>query len=530
MTQSALASVLTGRYPKEHGVRDNGKDYLSEKLDTAAEKALEKSYRTAFFSGGPPIFAKSGLGQGFEVFDDHISVKLGRYYRDARKTMSAFTKWLERDVGGAPFFAGIFLADLQFPKTSTANELGEERALSRESQVKEIDESLGMLMTQLRKLNRWDNTYVFLFGTNGVNKRDTQKRILGTNLHSDATQIAMMIKPARKARDAGIQWSIDANVSLVDVGITLYDLIGSKDAEFWERSISGTSLKEVLVRPTVGWEKTRSLVVESAWPQWRELGVLRSSARKSQWLYMFSGIPQVYNTLTDSQELRPLSFKDFSVREVQADIRTHLVGLGYPPWGEIPLEEISRITLLGKFRSKLDWTKELRLSLRHFVRSRPWDAQILGFLASLLIEKQDWPELKSLGELHFKPEWHYVASRMMGESLNPVSPCMELIIQKLDVNDYGPKCGDDLMLRLARWIRARGTGDEPAKEEEFLRAYKLAYIDQEISEINYQGGLTWDTKLSIPAGPLLSDLILMLPEFRRYRLKVEKQMERWKLN
>ena len=81
MSQAALASVLTARYPHEHGVRNNGADYLSGRFETVAEGARRRSYQTAMISGGPPIWSKSGLSAGFDFFDDRVKIDWHHDYR-----------------------------------------------------------------------------------------------------------------------------------------------------------------------------------------------------------------------------------------------------------------------------------------------------------------------------------------------------------------------------------------------------------------------------------------------------------------
>jgi len=55
MSQASMASLLTGLYPFDHGVRHNGDNFLSARFRTLAEGALARHYRTLFVSGGPPI-------------------------------------------------------------------------------------------------------------------------------------------------------------------------------------------------------------------------------------------------------------------------------------------------------------------------------------------------------------------------------------------------------------------------------------------------------------------------------------------
>lgn len=88
LTLPALSSILTGMYPLEHGVRHNGSPGLSPDLELASELAFSKNFRTSFFSGGAPVLRKSGLNQGFEIFEDNIEPSFTFLYRPLKKVFN----------------------------------------------------------------------------------------------------------------------------------------------------------------------------------------------------------------------------------------------------------------------------------------------------------------------------------------------------------------------------------------------------------------------------------------------------------
>jgi arylsulfatase A-like enzyme len=53
LSQAAMASLFTGLYPLEHGVRTNGANHLPAHLVTVAEAAAARGTRTALFSDFP---------------------------------------------------------------------------------------------------------------------------------------------------------------------------------------------------------------------------------------------------------------------------------------------------------------------------------------------------------------------------------------------------------------------------------------------------------------------------------------------
>jgi arylsulfatase A-like enzyme/Tfp pilus assembly protein PilF len=73
VTLPAVCSILTGRIPPHHGVRDNERFILSEHELTLPEKLREGGWRTGAVVGSAVLAADRGLTQGFEFYDDHFS-------------------------------------------------------------------------------------------------------------------------------------------------------------------------------------------------------------------------------------------------------------------------------------------------------------------------------------------------------------------------------------------------------------------------------------------------------------------------
>lgn len=70
MTLPSHASIMTGRHPFEHGVRDNAGFRLGDSTVTLAEAARQQGFATAAFVGAFPLDRQFGLAQGFDVYDD----------------------------------------------------------------------------------------------------------------------------------------------------------------------------------------------------------------------------------------------------------------------------------------------------------------------------------------------------------------------------------------------------------------------------------------------------------------------------
>src|SRR5882724_3730188 len=72
LTLPAHASLLTGLYPAEHGVRSNGRGRLDDSIPTLAEILKRQGYDTAAFVASFVLDARFGLARGFKTYDDEI--------------------------------------------------------------------------------------------------------------------------------------------------------------------------------------------------------------------------------------------------------------------------------------------------------------------------------------------------------------------------------------------------------------------------------------------------------------------------
>jgi arylsulfatase A-like enzyme/cytochrome c-type biogenesis protein CcmH/NrfG len=72
VTLPSHASILTGQYPFQHGLRDNSGYRLPPNARTAATMLKQAGYATAAFVAGFPLHSRFGLNRGFDVYDDRF--------------------------------------------------------------------------------------------------------------------------------------------------------------------------------------------------------------------------------------------------------------------------------------------------------------------------------------------------------------------------------------------------------------------------------------------------------------------------
>ena len=78
LTLPAHSSMFTGKFPPEHGIRDNGGFFLSEEQETLAEILKGRGYRTGGFISAYVLDSKWGIGQGFDTYFDNFDLSKAR--------------------------------------------------------------------------------------------------------------------------------------------------------------------------------------------------------------------------------------------------------------------------------------------------------------------------------------------------------------------------------------------------------------------------------------------------------------------
>jgi len=526
-----LASILTGVFPFQHRVRNNGQPGLDPQFTTVAEYALAKKYRTAFFSGGPPVWRKSGLNQGFELFDDNViptSLSLYRPFSFSRKSLM---QWLRQDVGHSSFFAMIYVPDLIFTNTVTKNEFGEARNLSHESQLDELDSNLFQLFSDLKASQRWNSTSLIIVGLNGHTSEDRPGELTPLNLHSENTQIALFVKPAQKVRDEALQWKIDRNVSLVDLGQSLFELMGAEQNPNKPVGVFPVySLTDLVQKNQIEWPQNRMILMESDWAQWRGLSNRRSAVLSNHTLLIYDREPKYFNTLTDRLETNPLRGTEMTSEDRQ-QILAALDAVEGEPWLGLPKDVLRRYTP-GFYRwLRIDQKPPLLRDLKNRVSRKDPDVETLRWAALLAFELKDWNSLKTLGQKANQPFWQYVADRNGAAGKNApysmlLDPCLRLLEEpKLDSTDLR-KCDNSLFLDFIDWQRADLLGlSQNTQRRRFERAYLNYLVDLNIKEGNLATTLTWDTSTRGSLGPELVDLVLSLPEYQKQRASLLKSLQ-----
>lgn len=533
LSAPALTSVLTAQNPIDHGLRQNGSSFLSSTTETIAEVALKKGVATSFFSGGPPLLRSLNIQQGFEVFDDNLFPTLNGPFRSFKKSLKLFEAW-RKENSRQTFLTFFYVPDLLFTNTPTQNELGESRNFTFESQFEEFDEALFELIQTLKKTKAWDSTTVILVGLNGSEREQRAEELSNLNLFSDRTQIGLLIKPAQKPRDSGLSWSFDSNVSLIDVGETLFSIYESASAQP-DVNFPALSLLPIFEKSQNALAKNsdknqwnqRPLLIESSWGAWQAQTSVKYAIRLDQLLFVLDEKMAIYNSLIDKLETTPIRTPSENyLREPLAQVQKLIEKRHLNMWSPLNHESYLKWDGLSEIWSLESMGLNRELAFARLAHRLKNDPEATHLFTMELLNQKNWTELERWAQGMKLKDIELIAKRNLKKTTirktfsNGCLAALEL--GKTHISDLR-QCDDSLALSFLDWVfRDRQEPEEsPTKDilkKKFLRQYLQMRIDQKNSELNWAFQGIWNISSSMRRDIPVIELMLNLPETQKYRV------------
>src|SRR4051812_42995284 len=177
LTLPAHSSIFTGKFPPEHGVRDNGGFFLGPEQVTLAELLKARGYRTGAFVAAYVLDSKWGLNQGFDTYFDDFdlgetqALSLGAIQRPGNEVVDKALPWIQQSAG-APFFAWIHLYDAHSPYRPPEPFASQYAGHPYNGEIAFDDAQVGRVVAQLRTMGVYDRTVVVVMGDHGESLGD----------------------------------------------------------------------------------------------------------------------------------------------------------------------------------------------------------------------------------------------------------------------------------------------------------------------------------------------------------------------
>jgi len=222
VTLPAHTTLLSGRLPHRHGVRDNGVYRVATDVPTLAESLSAGGYDTAAVVGAAVLDRQFGLGRGFRIYDD-VSAGGGlaiaeRPAEDVTTAALAAARQLE-----APFFLFVHYFDphaTYTPPRAYAERFPSEPYLG---EIAYVDEQIGRLRRGLFEDGLRRDTVVVITSDHGESLGEHGEATHGVFLYQSTLHVPLiLVAPGR--------WTAGGRVttpaSLADVAPTLLALTG----------------------------------------------------------------------------------------------------------------------------------------------------------------------------------------------------------------------------------------------------------------------------------------------------------------
>jgi len=313
VTLPSHASILTGRYPFEHGVRDNAGYRLDDRAETLAEIARRSGLATGAFVGAFPLDRQFGLAQGFDVYGDvggrmTAQGDFAFTERRAEEVAGEARTWIEQQ--GSKWFAWVHVFDPHAsyapPAPFDARYIGDPYA----GEVAYTDHALGPLLDAVRRSAR--PTLIVVTADHGEGLGDHGEATHGTFAYESTLRVPLILAQVGPGTDGSRGRSIDAPVRHVDIVPTIAGLLGM--------SVPGDLPGRSLLDADAG--EPRHTYFEAMTPMlkrgWAPLsGVIADRAK-----YIDLPIAEVYDLAADPREERNLvASAGASVSALASDLR-----------------------------------------------------------------------------------------------------------------------------------------------------------------------------------------------------------------
>ncbi|MCD4656754.1 MAG: sulfatase, partial [Planctomycetes bacterium] len=331
LTLPAHVSMLTGRYPLAHKIRDNRNFRLPKQELSLAEIMKDNGYKTGAFVSAATTAGILGLNQGFDEYDDRFlkiaqnNAEIVIPERRADETIEKSINWLKNLDKSDKFFSWIHLFDAHYPYEAPKDYRPTEskRAFMKDlpmtmqptnydAEITYMDICLSKLFNYLVESGRMEDTIIVITSDHGEGLQEHAESTHGYFAYDTTMRIPLIVFFPEKYKPKPLE--SNANLSIVDIMPTLIDVLKlnlPKD----HPAINGMSFKCLFAS-----EKSvksddfsrRSVYFESFYPLYAFNYAPVIALRDADNTYLYTNPSELYHTTDANQTMN-------SIAEVNTD-------------------------------------------------------------------------------------------------------------------------------------------------------------------------------------------------------------------
>jgi choline-sulfatase len=292
LTLPSHTSLLSGRLPVHHGVRDNIGYTIGADERTLAVRLKSMGYATGGAVSSYVLRRQTGINRGFDFFDDAIEVagtgdSLSESQRDGRLTVDALAGWIDAQAS-QPVFAFLHLYE---PHAPYAPPPSHTMAQPYDGEIAYADELVGRFIGRLTARGIFDRSIIAIVSDHGEGLDDHGEAEHGLLLYREALRVPFVVRLPGGQRGGT---RIGGAVGLVDVAPTLLELVNAPSD-----GVDGQSLVSALATRRV---PDRTVYSETVYPRlhfgWSDL----ASAVDGRYHYIRAPRHELYDISVDPAE------------------------------------------------------------------------------------------------------------------------------------------------------------------------------------------------------------------------------------
>jgi len=299
VTLPSHASILSGLYPPDHGVRDNAGFRFPGSRATLATKLKMAGYATGAFVSAFPLDARFGLARGFDTYDSTFvdaspRPPLLEQERRGVETVALARRWLDAHAGERTF-CWVHLYEPHAPYAPPEPFASRFRDAPYAGEVAAVDAALEPLLRPVLDAGTRGRTLVVLTSDHGEALGDHGEATHGVFAYESTLRVPLIVyAPALAAPRV-----VGTDAMHVDVLPTVLDAAGIAVPD----GVRGRSLLHVVdgrgEARVAGYFESLSPALNRGWAPLR--GMVRAGRK-----YIDLPIPELYDLDADPEETRNL--------------------------------------------------------------------------------------------------------------------------------------------------------------------------------------------------------------------------------
>ncbi len=226
LTLPSHTSILTGRLPISHGVRDNAGYHLEDSETTIAEILKSRGYSTSAFVSSFVLDSVFNINQGFDFYYDNFDTAEFQgldpraIERRADETLAEVQLWIDKN-SAKKFFAWVHFYDPHDPYDPPEPYRSEYTSIPYDGEVAYTDWAVGQLVSKIESAGLMSKTIFVITADHGEGLGEHGESRHGLFIYNSTVHVPLLIRlPGGKNR------RVEQLVRHIDLTPTILDLLG----------------------------------------------------------------------------------------------------------------------------------------------------------------------------------------------------------------------------------------------------------------------------------------------------------------